>query len=286
MARRYASFIEIMKNAIYMLAPAGTRQMNSFIITTVGGRIIIVDGGFYDDAETLISKLREITGQERPTIDAWILSHSHEDHIDAFMRIMNESPCALDLNGKIYYNFPSVQFFAHEDKSAVNTATQFYKLLPKFADKACIVSGGDVYEIGDARFEILYSPMSEFKRASCNNSSVVFKLLLGGKSALFLGDCGVEAGNKLLEFYAGTGVLKSDICQMAHHGQGGVTKEFYREVSPKVCFWNTPLWLWNNDIGKGFDTYIFETVKVRGWMDEIGAETHFVMKDGLGVYEW
>ena len=275
-----------MKNAIYMLESITSAQMNSFIITSEGGKVIVVDGGWTCDLDTLISKLKEITGQDTPHVDAWFLSHSHEDHIDAFLKLMGECPDAIGIDGKIYYNFPSIQFFSHEDKSAVRTATIFYSLLPKFAHKACIVSGGDVYEIGDIKIEILYSPLCEFKYASCNNSSIVFKLTLGGKTALFLGDASVDAGNKMLELYGDSDILECDICQMGHHGQGGPSKEFYQKVNPDVCFWNTPKWLWDNDIGKGFNTHIFGTVEVRGWIEDMSVKENIVLKDGTGVYEW
>ena len=51
-------------------------------------------------------------------------------------------------------------------------------------------------------------------------------------------------------------------------------------VAPRVCLWNTPDWLWNNDAGNGFDTGPWRTVEVRGWMEELGVRRHFVSKDG------
>ena len=98
-------------------------------------------------------------------------------------------------------------------------------------------------------------------------------------------DAGVESGNKLLAKYKGTGVLKADVCQMAHHGQMGVTKEFYAEVAPEICIWCAPKWLWDNDAGKGFNTHCFKTVEVRQWMDEIGTvKKNIVDMDGTQEY--
>ena len=51
--------------------------------------------------------------------------------------------------------------------------------------------------------------------------------------------------------------------QMAHHGQNGVSREFYEYIKPQRCIWATPEWLWNNDGGKGFDTHKFQTVRTR-----------------------
>jgi hypothetical protein len=68
---------------------------------------------------------------------------------------------------------------------------------------------------------------------------------------------------------------------MAHHGQGGVSKEFYEYIGVKRCIWPTPLWLWNNDRGEGFDTGPYLTVRTREWMDEMGVTEHIVEKDGI-----
>jgi hypothetical protein len=87
-----------------------------------------------------------------------------------------------------------------------------------------------------------------------NNTSVVFMLTLGGKKMLFLGDAEPEEGERLLTLYKGTDKLKADYVQMAHHGQGGVEREVYEEISPKACFWCAPGWLWDNDAGGGFTT--------------------------------
>lgn len=276
------------ENSIHMLKSVTGIQMHSFIITTADGKVVAIDGGFRQDADYFLEYLRELTGEEVPHIDAWFLSHAHCDHVDAFFEIMENKRDSLTVD-KIYYNFPSIQFFSRgprPDNSAVGTATTFYADLPLFADKICIVSEDDVYQIGEAKFEILYTPDPAILPNICNNSSTVIKMTLGGKTALFLGDCGIEAGDKILEKYKGTDMLRSDVCQMAHHGQNGVTREFYEAVRPEVCFWCAPRWLWDNDAGKGFNTHFWQTVIVRGWMEELGVKENYVIKDGTQVYSW
>ena len=277
-----------MKNAIYNLQTQTPIQMQSNIITTADGKVIAVDGGHRQDACYFINFLKEITGQEKPFIDAWFLTHAHDDHFDCFFEVIENHFDEVEI-GKIYFNIPSPQFFDHaprRDGDSVRTSTKFYELLPKFADKIVIVFGGDKYEIGEAKIDILYTPDYDIVANVGNNSSIVFRVELGGKVILMLADAGVESGNKLLAKYKGTGVLKADVCQMAHHGQGGVTKEFYAEVAPEVCIWCAPKWLWDNDAGKGFNTHCFQTVTVRQWMEEIGTvKKHIVDMDGTQAYE-
>ncbi len=113
-----------------------------------------------------------------------------------------------------------------------------------------------------------------------NNSSAVWRVDGGGKSVLFLGDLGVEGGKKLLAGPSRSR-LEADYVQMAHHGQQGVSEEFYKAVKPKCCLWPTPGWLWENDRGKGRNSGPWKTLEVRAWMEKLNVQKHYVAKDGL-----
>lgn len=275
-----------MKNAIHMLKSVTDIQMNSFLIVTPSGKVIAIDGGHRQDAAYFLSYLREVTGKEIPHIDAWFLTHPHNDHVDAFLEIMEHHRQALTLD-KVYFNFPSARFMLLEpDRSAAQTVEDFTRSLPLFADKVAFCSGYDKIDVGEAHIDVLYSPDFVITQNVCNNASLVLRITLGGKTALFTGDCGVEAGQKILQLWERTGMLKADICQMAHHGQNGCDRTFYEAVSPQVCLWNTPLWLWNNDVGKGYNTHVWKTVAVREWMAQLGVKENLAIKDGTQVYRW
>ena len=277
-----------MKNAIYMLCGADETLeawhvddlLNSFIITSADGKVVVIDGGHRFNSRRLMEKLREVTGEEKPHVDAWFLTHMHEDHINAFIEIMENHADALEID-RIYHHFTTdLAIQMREGEGSVGAFLDFYKALPTFKDKVRIPVVGDVIEIGDMSFEVLYTAGETLKINSVNNNSMVFKMTLAGKTVIFLADCEIEAGRILLQRYAGTDKLKSDMCQMAHHGQCGVEKQVYEEINPTVCIWPTPRWLWDNDLGKGFNTAHLKTVEVRGWMQEIGVEQNYVIKDG------
>ena len=101
-------------------------------------------------------------------------------------------------------------------------------------------------------------------------------MLVNGVTILFTGDLQVDGGNHVLETVAKED-LKADIVQMAHHGQHAVTKEFYEAVSPSICLWPTPKWLWDNEDGK------YTTPETKAWMKELNVEKHYCMKDGNQV---
>ena len=266
-----------MKNTLYMLNSTSNRQMNSFIVTTEEGGLIMIDGGYAFDAEKLLSKLREISGQDVPHIDAWFLSHAHDDHISAFVEIVRHHQGEVNFD-RVYYNFPSYQFFDKNENWEAHTVAEFYAVLPEFADKICIVTQGDEYVIKGAKFEFLYTTDPVYTGNAVNESTSVFRMTLGKKTVMFLGDLGWDAGKKLLAMHGDK--LKSDMVQMAHHGQNGVERDVYEAIAPTACIWCTPDWLWNNDAGKGYNTHVFKTVIVRGWMDELGVKEHYVAKDG------
>ena len=120
----------------------------------------------------------------------------------------------------------------------------------------------------------------EFRTNPYNNSSMIIRVWDKAKSLVFLGDAGVECGNKALN-----GPYRKDLdcdyLQMAHHGQQGCDENFYKTINFKACLWPTPTWVWNNDQGKGFNTGPLKTIDTRRWMDEIGITEHYISWQGI-----
>ena len=65
-----------------------------------------------------------------------------------------------------------------------------------------------------------------------------------GKTCLFLNDASIGSGKRLLDTYKEK--LKSDIVQLAHHGQAGVDKDVYDAIDAKIRLWPTTIWLWRD----------------------------------------
>ena len=100
-----------MKNAIHVLpSKVSHRQMQSIIITTEGGKIIAIDGGRREDTDYFIEYLKEITGQEIPVIDAWFLTHAHNDHLPVFFETIQNRSSEVVI-GTVFYNLPSIQYY-------------------------------------------------------------------------------------------------------------------------------------------------------------------------------
>ncbi len=265
------------ENRIHFLTHKTHEWMLSFIIETADGKIIVIDGGTAGDADHLLENLKAVTGSEKPVIDAWFLTHPHLDHTGAFIRFMSEET-PLEVK-HVYYNFPSRQYLARHDPGIGSThIDKFYTIRDKIAEIADVVTQGDTYEVGEARFDILYTHDPAFTKEAYNDSSTVIRITLAGQKLLILADLAADGGKKLLEMHGDA--LKSDFVQMSHHGQGGVQRDVYEAVAPKCCFWCATQQLWDNDVGLGFNTHGWKTIETRTWMQELGIKHHYIIKDG------
>ncbi len=271
-----------MKNRIHFLSNQTPQQMMSFVIETAG-KIVVIDGGAAGDADHLLQTLRHITGQAVPAVDAWFLTHSHLDHTGALIHILKTDPKAVNIVN-VYYNFPSVQFLVRHEGIFSVDFTSFREVEPLLAHCRETITQGDSYTIGEAVFDVLYTADPAFTHNAGNNSSSVLRMTLAGQRVMFLGDLGVEGGEKLLAMYPAQ-ELQCEFVEMSHHGQNGVDRPVYETIAPRACFWCAPRWLWDNDAGQGYNTHSWQTVIVRGWMEELGVRHHFVIKDGDHVIE-
>ena len=260
---------------IHILNSATKSQMMSYVIKTKNGKLIVVDGGLPQDEPHLVETIKSYGGE----VSAWILSHPHSDHGGAFTKLAENGFEGIKIDN-FYYNIREQAWYDKYEKyraDMVNTIRNSIAKLP--AGVSHITSKGEVYYVDGVAIHVLNDPYW-IESNSINNSSVVFRLDFdNGTRVLFLGDMGPAAGERLKADVPAT-ELKADIVQMAHHGQYGVNKDVYEIIAPKVAMWNAPEWLWDNDGGSGYNTGNYKTLEVRSWMDEIGAKTNYVIKDG------
>lgn len=259
-------------------------QMMSFVLQTKEGGLVVIDGGERADAAHLQETLIRLGGSE-PVVDLWILTHPHTDHIDALLEIFSK-PNPIRVK-KICDHFVSEEFYrtyeSYEEGSA-QSLHEYNEWKAKCPEMFLDLEAGQKLTVGSAEITVLYVPDESITVNAYNNSSVVFRVDAEGQRILFTGDLGEEAGDRMLATVPQE-ELRAEIVQMAHHGQNGVKKSFYEAVSPKACLWNTPVWLWENNAGEGYNTGPWRTVEVRGWMDELSVKKHFVSKDGDHVLE-
>lgn len=247
---------------------------NSYVLQMSNGKVCVIDGGTKDETPYLRGFLAAL-GNE---VEAWFISHPHFDHMGALNEIL-KAPGDIKIKN-VYHSEMSENYFDMEPQCSAQTA-DFYKNLKASGLKVInIAEPGMLLQIGKTNFKVLSVKNEEIKLNPYNNQSVVIRVWDAKKSMVFLGDLGIEAGDKLLKSTFRKD-LDCDYLQMAHHGQNGVSKDFYRTIKFKACLWPTPLWLWNNDAGKGYNTHNWQTIEIRNLMDELGIKKHYVSWQGL-----
>jgi beta-lactamase superfamily II metal-dependent hydrolase len=249
----------------------------SYVLRSCRGKIIVVDGGMQGDAEYLRGFLAPLGNH----VDAWFISHPHPDHVDALTAIL-KNPGQLRLD-HIYASMPDEAWIAeHEPKppTHIETVRAFNRAVKSAGHRIEELAVGQRITFDCIQIEILGIKNPEITANAINNSGIVFRVADDQKSVLFTGDLGVQGGQKLLKT-TDPKKLRADYVQMAHHGQHGVDEDFYKAVQPKYCLWPTPLWLWNNDNGKGKNTGPWQTLIVRQWMDNLNVKQHHLAANGL-----
>ncbi|MCI8542149.1 MAG: MBL fold metallo-hydrolase [Lachnospiraceae bacterium] len=269
-----------MQTTLYMLQEQRRSPMMSFILQTKNGKIIVIDGGFREDAQYLLDTLTQLGGPN-PEIELWLLTHPHLDHADALPEIFTRpNPPRVKA---IYSRFLSYEFYKANDFEGctdARTTREFNEFAAEHPDICHTFEKGQRFAVDSAVINVLRVPEDEsLTNNAINNSSVVFRLDTEGQRILFVGDLGEEGGDRVLATVPRE-ELRADFIQMAHHGENGVKKSFYEAVGPRACLWTTPGWLWDNDKGEGQGSGPWRTLEVRGWMEELGIGLHFVTKDG------
>jgi len=260
-------------STITQLVPQSSRQMMGYVLKTNHGKIIVIDGGTKEDSNALLQQIRENGGK----IDSWFLTHAHDDHVGAFVQLMQTEE--IEVN-HIYVSTNELDWYQEHEPARAEFTKTFLEILEADNLKGKVIEPkvNQKMKIDNIQVEILGIKNPELTENAGNEQSMVMKFKMGKRSFLVLGDTGVKSSEKLLQTQKEK--LKSDIVQMAHHGQAGATKDLYQAIHPSICLWPTPNWLWENDAGKGNNTGPWKTIETRQWMEELGVKEHYVAKDG------
>ena len=214
----------------------------SYVFQCDNSDILVVDGGMQNDVETLYSYLQTITGQAVPRVTAWILTHNHADHTYAFLGMAQKHAADLKVESVIY-DFPGPDFFQTVQPVVIPELKMVEDAIDAFGARRVVPQSGTTLTFGSLKLHVLFTwrdlpPLgSQDKTPTTNDTSLVFRLEEAGQTVLFLGDV-QEAGNwVMMERYGDA--LKSDVVQVAHHGEFSTIEEFYRIADPRILLWPT-----------------------------------------------
>ena len=261
-----------------------TDTINTSFILESGDTLLVVDGGYVTETAYVYEYLKALGGH----VTAWFITHFHDDHYGCLYTMLNEHP---DIRvDQLYYTYPSDEFLIKSEAKQTALSTETWLRIARdtiahFRIPVVEPVAGDVYEFDGCKVTVRVLRTYDESLPSINNSSTVLRFEADGKSILFLGDLGYEGGQQLIHT-VDHALIRSDYCQMAHHGQGGVSAECYAVIHPTYCLWPTPSWLWNNMGAGGYDTGPFATVVTRGWISAMHCvKRHYLMTDGTQVID-
>ncbi len=260
---------------LWMLGSTTGAQNLSIVIKSPNGKLIVVDGGWEAD----VDKLSSLILQQGGKVDAWLITHPHEDHVGALCAILNDSARKIKID-KIYCSLATPDWYRQLSPTGAGIADQLLSAFTKLPVGTVTnnVGRGTEINIDDVNIRVLNN-RGAYTYNGVNNSSLVYKIRVSGQSILILGDLAYDGGKDLIKTCTAA-ELKSDIVQMAHHGQQGVDQDAYALIAPTTCLWPTPAWLWDNDNGGGVGSGPWGTLTTRAWMDALGVKDNRSLKDG------
>jgi beta-lactamase superfamily II metal-dependent hydrolase len=200
---------------------------NSIVIELKNGHFIVSDGGTDTEFDYLMRYLLSLVPEgEKPIIDAWIVTHLHNDHFHV-VNGFNKNPEMADklyVEG-IYFHEPSDEV-KDMDPGVYNEIANEYKAISLMkttkgeTPKIYRPQTGQRYYFSDIYFEILMAPEQvwpEEHTNSFNDSSVFYLFNIEGQTFLNAGD-GYKSNMEFLMTAYDKEYLHFDLFQVLHHG--------------------------------------------------------------------
>ena len=219
-------------------AQANGAQGMCYILTDSRDHLLFIDGGWDANAELLLDQIVSHGNY----VDAWIITHSHQDHVSAFN---NLSSGDFDFSiGTIYCPDLDAEHYrrvADQYDGGFEYYQAFRENLKKW-DRVQFVHAGEEYDLFGLRMKIFnaYEPGDPaFEEDPENTGSLMFKLEGKEKSALFCADVTRKRAKELKKQWGDE--LKAEILQVGHHGVGwGPNSKFNLFIEPEIAFFDAP----------------------------------------------
>ena len=250
------------------------------VIQLSNGHFIIVDSNCNGTSKALSDFLRsKAPDKNNVVVEAWIMTHFHQDHIGGFVDYMMLSSLMRYITVEnVIYNFPSEQVVmtAKHSTTDMNNMTYWYSIIkPGMKEKGTTfyqARTGQKYYFGNAEIEILWTfedimPHNVFVDRS-NPTCIGFSIEIEGQKIMVTGDSSVEEFDITAKKYGD--YLKSDIVQLSHHGYGDGSGEhsFYQFVDAPYVL--------NSGMGLSYgsnERWAMENAEVYILRDDIGTCT-------------
>lgn len=201
-----------------------------YLIVTDNGRLIVIDGGFAEDAEDLLSLMTGYTGQAIPTVDLWIITHPHGDHYFALRELAKtpERVCVKTL----MYHFPE-EFRDRAGNGCMGAIRDLDAIVAALGTTVKLPQVDEHIDIDGLDIHILYTPTDCSILNNPNQLSLIFTVQGPAKKLMITGDA--YSRNMQIAVWRYDKALKADILQLPHHGLCDTgNMDFYKRVDAKT----------------------------------------------------
>lgn len=189
------------------------------------GSFIVIDGGI--SAGYIYDSLVKLSGQTTGIrIAAWLLTHHHNDHAEGFLATSSKYGDRLIVEKVIHCQPRPDQLRPGEGsdyeavKDRIVNGIRNFKATNRSLEQIKAHPGMEIY-IRDAKITVLATIDTIEPRiiSNVNNASMVFRMEVGEKSIIFLGDS-EPMQTKAMYAQFGAENFRCDALQLAHHGYG------------------------------------------------------------------
>ena len=245
------------------------------VIMLEDGRFVIIDGGRKSNDtvsalwDTMVNLYKKAYGStavptaQRPIhVAAWYLTHAHDDHYTAFAQLANviNGDSAKKTAFRIDYviaNLPGRNSIVQNSVAqwGYNNSANIHNLKSKIGDFQYVkVHAGQRIYLANLMIEVLMTyedllpnmilnsndtcTVTRFhvKSSGAAVNSRVTSLPQNAVTVMFLGDSWRPSSRFLCAMYGD--YLRSDITQVAHHGNIGCEQELYAKIAPTGVLFN------------------------------------------------
>ena len=143
---------------LMMLSPDSASQMESFLITTKSGKLIMIDGGTENETEHLKQVLKSRGGH----VSAWLITHPHSDHVGALTKILNDPASGITIDA-VYYNFADMQWYHANEEYRAQMVEDCMAALSKLSPSQNHpnIQKGDIITVDDVTIRVMNQPYDE-----------------------------------------------------------------------------------------------------------------------------
>ena len=200
----------------------------------------------HTDHVRMLETLYQTQIKDKFVIDRILFNFPAESHIFDFPPLTDEKKEEMRIHlekwhndagkafsyDRIFYNCP---FPLYDDPRYDLKCREFFQQYDAVRIKA---HDGMKFSLSGIVFEVLHTPDDDMPTIfkTINDTSVIVKMTYRDSAMLWLGDMGPVPSDSCVKMYGKE--LKCDAMQVAHHGWGAATPEFYAMSQPSVLFWN------------------------------------------------